>query len=355
MELNSTFISDDNPNKDINIAFYNIPIVKRSQLSVYMQPVTIEQSGNSCAKRANLLLIKGQNAGDIQICCFMNVILRHDSRTCQGWVIFTGTVVVIPDNDILPLASPGERSEWCRGASRCKGSTPVNKGGTGILQTLFSKICVYIWEIIICCRLDCNLRNQKLAGALKLADNGNCSIDEFDKMNITDQGHGTAHYWYHKSRNTSNTPLPILLGDSMYNVALPPAILLRFDLVYIMVDDPDETIDTNMAQHIVKVHQMCDDALHPAFSTAEVKRYVAYAKTLKPKVQPHHVDEAEKMLKTSIIRQDIFSVLFSILILELAFGDNCTFYFLSCHVKSSEIDLSEFQELNREDATGNGN
>lgn len=29
MELKPTFISDDNPNKDINVAFYNIPIVKR--------------------------------------------------------------------------------------------------------------------------------------------------------------------------------------------------------------------------------------------------------------------------------------------------------------------------------------
>lgn len=29
MELKPTFISDDNPNKDINVAFYNIPIVNR--------------------------------------------------------------------------------------------------------------------------------------------------------------------------------------------------------------------------------------------------------------------------------------------------------------------------------------
>lgn len=29
MDLKPTFISDDNPNKDINVAFYNIPIVKR--------------------------------------------------------------------------------------------------------------------------------------------------------------------------------------------------------------------------------------------------------------------------------------------------------------------------------------
>jgi DNA replication licensing factor MCM6 len=51
-----------------------------------------------------------------------------------------------------------------------------------------------------------------------------------------------------------------------------------------MVDDPDETIDANIAQHIVKVHQKRDDALDPAFTTAELKHYIAYAKTLNPTV-----------------------------------------------------------------------
>jgi DNA replication licensing factor MCM6 len=51
-----------------------------------------------------------------------------------------------------------------------------------------------------------------------------------------------------------------------------------------MADDPDETKDNNIAQQIVKLHQKSDDARDPAFSTAEVKRYVAYAKTLKPMV-----------------------------------------------------------------------
>jgi DNA replication licensing factor MCM6 len=51
-----------------------------------------------------------------------------------------------------------------------------------------------------------------------------------------------------------------------------------------MVDDPDETIDANISQQIMKLHQKHDDALDPAFSTAEVKCYVANAKTLKPKV-----------------------------------------------------------------------
>lgn len=53
-----------------------------------------------------------------------------------------------------------------------------------------------------------------------------------------------------------------------------------------MIDDPDDQTDYHIAHHIVRVHQKHEDALAPAFTTAELKRYIAYAKTLKPKVSP---------------------------------------------------------------------
>lgn len=71
---------------------------------------------------------------------------------------------------------------------------------------------------------------------------------------------------------------------SQYNVNLPPAILSRFDLVYVMIDDPDEVTDYHIAHHIVRVHQKHEAALSPEFTTVQLKRYIAYAKTLKPKV-----------------------------------------------------------------------
>lgn len=67
-------------------------------------------------------------------------------------------------------------------------------------------------------------------------------------------------------------------------MALPPAILSRFDLVYIMLDEPDEINDYNIAHHIVRVHQKREEALSPAFTTAEIKRYITYAKTINPTV-----------------------------------------------------------------------
>jgi DNA replication licensing factor MCM6 len=51
-----------------------------------------------------------------------------------------------------------------------------------------------------------------------------------------------------------------------------------------MIDDPDDVIDYHIASHIVRVHQKREEALAPTFTTAELKRYIAYAKTLKPKV-----------------------------------------------------------------------
>jgi DNA replication licensing factor MCM6 len=62
------------------------------------------------------------------------------------------------------------------------------------------------------------------------------------------------------------------------------AILSRFDLLFILLDQNNEDMDRMLASHIVKVHQRKDKALDPPYSTATLQRYIKAGKALKPQV-----------------------------------------------------------------------
>ncbi len=154
------------------------------------------------------------------------------------------------------------------------------------------------------------------AGAMVLASDGICCIDELDKMGQEDRA---AMHEALESQTISiskaNIQATLLARTTVLAAAnpkfgrfdpydilakqidMPPTLINRFDLIFPIKDLPDKENDTKMATHILALHQAPDIDL-PEIPTKLLKKYFAYARQ---RINPKLTDGAMEEIKNYYI------------------------------------------------------
>ncbi len=172
------------------------------------------------------------------------------------------------------------------------------------------------------------------AGALVLADMGLAAVDELDKMEPEDRSS------LHEAMEQQTISIAkagimatlksrcALLGAAnpkfgrfdryepiAKQINMPPALLSRFDLIFILTDEPSVQRDTNIANHILKAHYAGElvmrreniinsgiemeeitkamEVIQPVVQADMLRKYIAYTKR---NIFPIISDEARKQL-----------------------------------------------------------
>ncbi len=150
------------------------------------------------------------------------------------------------------------------------------------------------------------------AGALVLANNGICVLDEMDKM--TDEDTSALHEGMEQQTITiakANIQATLTCRTTILAAAnpkfgrfdpykpvaaqidLPPALINRFDLIFPIRDLPDKRKDEMIAEHVLGQHKDTK-CVKPEIPVETLRKYIAY---VKQKVKPVLTESAIKEIK----------------------------------------------------------
>lgn len=162
------------------------------------------------------------------------------------------------------------------------------------------------------------------AGAMVLANKGTVCIDEIEKMNENDRS--TMHEAMEQQTVTISkaniqatlrsetsvlaagnpklgrfdpfTPIP-------QQIDISPALLSRFDVIFILRDIPNKNQDEAIASHVLEEHKQ--EVVREVIDPALLRKYIAFAQNIRPKLTDEAADEIKNFyisLRNQSVRTD---------------------------------------------------